>query len=237
MTGGDLLEVLIVDDDYRVADIHATLVNRVPGYTVVGKAHTAAEARDLAGSLRPDLVLMDIYLPDGDGLDVFRSLLEQADPPDVIVVSAAKEIASVRVAMQLGAVHYLVKPFDFTALVERLVAYRQLRRHLAALPEEASQSDVDNLFRMLRSSVASPAPAKPLPGKGHSAHTLELVRNAVRASTTDVSAAEVAEVVGVSRATAQRYLNYLDQHGVVRLRLKYGEAGRPEHRYRMRSRS
>ena len=237
MTGGEQLEVLIVDDDYRVADIHAILVGRVPGYTVVGKAHTAGEARELARSLRPDLVLMDIYLPDGNGLEVFRSLLEETDPPDVIVISAAKEIASVRVAMQLGAVHYLVKPFDFTALVERLVAYRQLRRHLSALPEEASQSDVDDLFRMLRSTVRAPTTATPPPAKGHSAHTLELVRNAVRASDSDVSAAEVAEVVGVSRATAQRYLNYLDQHGVVQLRLKYGEAGRPEHRYQMRSRS
>ena len=237
MTSGDVLEVLIVDDDYRVADIHATLVNRVPGYTVVGKAHSAGEARDLARSLRPDLVLMDIYLPDGNGLEVFRSLLEQSDPPDVIVVSAAKEIAAVRAAMQLGAVHYLVKPFDFAALVERLVAYRRMRRHLAALPVEARQSDVDDLFRMLRSTVTAPATMTPVPGKGHSAHTLELVRNAVRASDTDVSAAEVADLVGISRATAQRYLNYLDQHGVVRLRLKYGDAGRPEHRYQLRPRS
>ena len=237
MTGGDVLEVLIVDDDYRVADIHATLVNRVPGYTVVGKAHSAGEARDLARSLRPDLVLMDIYLPDGNGLEVFRSLLEQSDPPDVIVVSAAKEIAAVRAAMQLGAVHYLVKPFDFAALVERLVAYRRMRRHLAALPVEASQSDVDHLFHLLRSTVPAPATMTPGPGKGHSAHTLELVRNAVRASDTDVSAAEVADLVGISRATAQRYLNYLDQHGVVRLRLKYGDAGRPEHRYQLRPRS
>lgn len=234
MTTGDALTVLVVDDDYRVADIHATLVNRVPGYEVVGKARTAAEARDLARLLRPDLVLMDIYLPDGNGLEVFRSLLEASDPPDVIVVSAAKEIATVREAMQLGAVHYLVKPFDFTALVDRLVAYRQLRRHLATLPEQASQSDVDDLFRMLRSSVTAPASVIPLPGKGHSAHTLELVRNAVRGNATDVSATEVAEMVGISRATAQRYLNYLDQHGVVRLRLKYGDAGRPEHRYQMR---
>lgn len=212
-------------------------MGRVPGYTVVATAHTAAEARDLTSTLRPDLVLMDINLPDGNGLEVFRSLLEKDDPPDVIVISAANELASVRVAMQLGAVHYLVKPFDFTALVERLVAYRRLRRHLAALPLEASQSDVDDLFRMLRSSVTPATASTSLPVKGRSAHTLELVSNAVRSSSTDVSAAEVADVVVVSRATAARYLNYLDEQGVVRLLLRYREAGRPEHRYQLRPRS
>ncbi|WP_243763058.1 response regulator [Allobranchiibius sp. CTAmp26] len=222
-----LLGVVIVDDDFRVADIHGALVQRVPGYHVVGKAHTAAEAVDLTRTLRPDLVLMDIYLPDGNGLDVLRTLLDEPDPPAVIVITAAREIASVRVAMQLGAVHYLVKPFDFSLLTERLTAYRHLRRHLAGLRGDPVQSEVDELFRMLRSS-ASPTPR---PTKGHSAPTLELVRNVVRATTSDVSAAEVAQEVGISRATAQRYLNYLEQHGLVRLRLKYGAAGRPEHRY------
>lgn len=233
MTHSELLDVLVVDDDYRVADIHAALVRRVPGYQVVGTAHTAQEALSLAQPLGPDLVLMDIYLPDGNGLDVLRSLLDEIDPPDVIVISAAKEITAVRVAMQLGAVHYLVKPFDFAILAERLNSYRELRHHLASLPEEPQQSDVDQLFRILRSNTAA---AVPRPAKGHSAHTLEQVRNAVQACTTDASATEVAETVGISRATAQRYLNYLDQHGLVQLRLKYGEAGRPEHRYHMRRR-
>lgn len=143
-----------------------------------------------AMSLHPDLVLMDVYLPDGSGLDVLRSLLGTQNPPDVIVVSAAREIASVRVAMQ---------------------------------------ADVDELFRLRR--VDERLPARPT--KGHSAPTLELVRNAVQEAATDVSATEVADVVGISRATAQRYLTYLAQHGVVTLRLRYGVAGRPEHRYHM----
>lgn len=222
------LTVLVVDDDYRVAGIHAAFVQRVPGYAVVGQAHSAREALSLARSLRPDLVLMDIYLPDGDGLDVVRTLLDQADPPGVIVITAAREIASVRQAMQLGAVHYLVKPFRFAVLAERLVAYQQLRRHMEGLPEEPEQAEVDKLFGMLR----APSSALSRPDKGHSAPTLELVRDAVVTSGHDVSAAEVAETVGISRATAQRYLSYLERHGVLKLQLRYGATGRPEHRYR-----
>lgn len=224
----DPIRVLVVDDDFRVADVHASMVAAVPGFETVGRAHSAADAIAKAGELRPDLVLMDIYLPDGNGLDVVRTLLAGPSPADVIVISAARETEAVRAAMQLGAVHYLVKPFAFEQLVTRLVAYARLRRRVSDLPETADQADVDELFRLRQVEDAAAAARPP---KGHSAPTLELVRNAVRAATPDISAGEVAEIVGISRATAQRYLTYLQEQGVVSLRLKYGAAGRPEHRY------
>src|SRR5581483_339082 len=107
------IRVLIVDDDFRVAGIHAAYVERTEGFVVVGQAHTSADATRMAGELRPDLVLMDLYLPDGNGLDVVRALREDTQPPDVIVISAARELHVVRAAMQLGAVHYVVKPFGY----------------------------------------------------------------------------------------------------------------------------
>ncbi len=221
------VRVLIVDDDYHVAGIHAAYVQRTAGFTVVGQAGTASEARHQAAALRPDLVLMDVYLPDGNGLDVVRHLLEQADPPDVIVISAARELEVVRASMRLGAVHYLVKPFGYRVLAERLQGYQRLRRHLAGLGGATEQSDVDELFGLMR----SPDTASARPSKGLSAPTLQLIRGAVRGSDSDVSAAEVSEQTGVSRATAQRYLNYLERQGVVTLQLRYGTTGRPEHRY------
>ena len=226
------IRVLIVDDDYHVANIHTAYVERTDGFVVVGQAHTAAEARELTTSLHPDLVLMDIYLPDGNGLDVVRSLLEQPQPPDVIVISAARELDAVRTAMQLGAVHYLVKPFGYQVLGERLGAYRRLRQHMDELDGPPEQADVDELFGLMR----TPSTVTARPSKGHSPQTLELVRNAVRGSAADISAAEVSDQVGVSRATAQRYLNYLERHGVVKLQLRYGTTGRPEHRYSLPTR-
>ena len=231
------IRVLIVDDDFRVAGIHSAYVQQTPGFVAVGQAHTAAQARDLSAQLSPDLVLMDVYLPDGSGLDVVRNLLAAPNPPDVIVISAARELDAVRAAMQLGAVHYLVKPFRYQALEERLRAYQRLRRHIDRIDRTdrtdgtPDQSDVDELFGLLR----PPAIATTRPTKGHSAPTLELVRDAVRASVGDISAAGVSERVGISRATAQRYLSYLERHGVVKLQLRYGNTGRPENRYRMRT--
>ena len=134
--------------------------------------------------------------------------------------------------MRLGAMHYLVKPFGYPALAERLSAYQRLRRHIDQLRVAPEQADVDEMFRLLRTPEVETA----RPSKGHSASTLELVREAVRANEVDISAAEVSEQVGISRATAQRYLNYLERHGVVTLQLRYGTTGRPEHRYRTSTR-
>jgi response regulator of citrate/malate metabolism len=221
------IRTLVVDDDYRVAAVHAAYVAKVEGFAVAGQVHTAAKALEAVADAHPDLVLMYVYLPDGDGLAVVRRLMEREHHPDVIVITAARDVATVRTAMQLGAVHYLMKPFGFAALSERLQAYRRLRLRLAGLPGEAEQADVDELFGILRSAGASSA----RPEKGHSAPTLELVRDAVRAAPGTVSAADVAETVGISRATAQRYLSYLERYGVVRRQLRYGATGRPEHRY------
>lgn len=221
------IRTLVVDDDYRVAAVHAAYVEKVDGFDVVGQAHTAAEALNAVAELDPDLVLMDVFLPDGDGLDVVRSLMDRERHPDVIVITAARDVSTVRTAMQLGAVHYLVKPFGFAALAERLNVYRRLHLRLAGLPDEADQSAVDELFGILRSQP----PSSRRPAKGHSAPTLELVRNAVRTAGDAVSASDVAETVGISRATAQRYLSYLESYGVLRLQLRYGSTGRPEHRY------
>jgi response regulator of citrate/malate metabolism len=222
-----MITTLVVDDDYRVATIHAAYVGRVEGYEVLGRCHTAAEALTAVDELAPDLLLLDLYLPDESGLSIMRRLNERPDRrPDVLAITAARDVTSVRTAMQLGAVNYLVKPFPFAALRDRLTGYRDLRERLTEL-EEADQHEVDALYGLLRGPALPPRPAK-----GHSAPTMALVRDALRAADTDLSAAEVAELVGISRPTAQRYLSYLAQHGVAQLNLRYGATGRPEHRYR-----
>lgn len=217
-----MIGVLVADDDFHVATIHTAYVERLDGFTVLGRAHSVASTLEAIAALKPDLVLLDLYLPDGNGLEVIR----RSQGTDFIVISAARDVASVRTAMQLGAVHYLVKPFGFPALRERMTAYQGLHDRLTGL-DQTDQADVDALYELLRGPAIPPAS---LP-KGHSAPTLERVRDTVRSAREDVSAAEVAAAVGISRPTAQRYLSYLAQHGVVHLSLRYGTTGRPEHRY------
>jgi response regulator of citrate/malate metabolism len=221
-----MISTLVVDDDYRVAAVHAEYVQRVPGFRATATAHTATAAWHAVQGSPPDLILLDLYLPDEHGLALMRRIRAvDGHPPDIIVITAARDVRSVRSAMQLGAVHYLVKPFGFNKLAERLVAYRDMRSRLGALDQEqADQDDVDTLYSMLR--------AAPAAGKGFSPSTMRLVRDAVRAAAPDMSAAELAARLGISRPTAQRYLSQLAQQGIVEVILRYGTTGRPEHRYR-----
>jgi response regulator of citrate/malate metabolism len=214
-----VIRTLVVDDDFRVAAIHAGYVNKVGGFEVVGEAHSAAEAVDAVDRLHPDLMLLDLYLPDEHGLKLVSRLRAGHPPVDVIVITAAKDAETVRVAMQGGALHYLLKPFGFQVLRDKLLSYAQMRTRLGSL-RDADQRNVDRVFGALRA---------------HSVHTLEAVEQLLSQTTEDLSAAEVAERTGMSRATAQRYLSHLHELGRVEIRLRYGSGGRPEHGYRWRA--
>ena len=220
-----MISTLIVEDDYHVATIHGAYVRKVRGVSVVGHASTAASARTEIRRLTPDLVLLDLYLPDGHGLDLVREMVAgKGQRPDFLVITAARDMASVRAAMQLGTVHYLVKPFSFAQLEERLVAFRDLRGRLARI-DEAEQHEVDALYGLLRGPTPTP--------KGQSGPTMARIRELLEDAADDVSASKIAEQLGISRSTAQRYLTELARQGKIELRLHYGAAGRPEHRYRI----
>lgn len=221
-----MIRVLVVDDDAMTASIHRSYVERVPSYEVVGEAHTGRGALEATHALRPDLLLLDIYLPDMSGLDVLRALREPARPHvDVIAVTAAKDVSTLRTAIHGGVIHYLVKPFFFDTLRERLEGYAALHGRLQRM-REPDQHDIDHVFSLLRSHGRYGLP------KGISAPTLETVAEALQRADGDTTAVELAEATGISRGTARRYLEYLALTGAVELSLRYGTTGRPEHRYR-----
>ncbi|MFJ2698140.1 response regulator [Streptomyces rochei] len=220
-----MIEVLVVDDDTRVARVNAAYVEKVPGFHVAGQAHSALDAlRRVEALPRVDLVLLDHYLPDRTGLEVVQEMRRLGHQTDVIMVTAARDVSTVQAAMRQGALQYLVKPFAFAGLRAKLEAYAELRRTLDG-GGEAEQAEVDRIFGALS------APSEPGLPKGYSPTTAELVRQCLMKADGALSAQEIAERTGVSRQTAQRYLKLLERTGRARLTLKYGDAGRPEHRY------
>src|ERR671911_640787 len=125
-----MIKVLIVDDDFMVAKVHAGFVRQTPGFEVVGVAHTGASALAAARQLAPDLVLLDIHLPDINGLDLLQELRKAMPELDVLIISAAREVDTVRRALRGGIVHYLIKPFSAEELRERLAHYQEAYRSL-----------------------------------------------------------------------------------------------------------
>ncbi|MEV4709581.1 response regulator [Actinoplanes sp. NPDC049316] len=215
-----MIRVLVVEDDFRVAKVHVGFTQRVDGFTVAGAARTAAEARSVLAGGGVDLVLLDTFLPDESGLDLLGEL-----SVDAIMLTAACDAATVRTAYARGALNFLVKPFTAEQLADRLVAYRHYRSVLSG-DRTLSQDEIDRCWRILHDGDRPAAP------KGQSAVTLRLVSEALRAAGTPRTAAEVADELGISRATAQRYLAALARDGAAEMRLRYGATGRPEHRYR-----
>jgi response regulator of citrate/malate metabolism len=217
-------DVLVVDDDFMVAEIHRRFVERVDGFRALGVARTGAEALSAARDLKPQLILLDVYLPDMTGLEVLQRLRSDGDRVGVIMITAARELDTVKGALDGGAADYLIKPFEFTQLKAKLQAFAA-RADALESAAGVDQSLIDTLF-----GGHTGATAQEVLPKGLGAETGRLVLDAVR-DAGEVSAAECADVVGISRVSARRYLEHYLSAGVLELRLQYG-VGRPERRYR-----
>ncbi|MFJ8662586.1 response regulator [Streptomyces sp. NPDC093795] len=217
------LRVLVVEDDPVAADAHALYAGRVQGFTVVGVAHSRAAAVRVLERTPVDLILLDLYLPDGHGLQLLRALRAAGHSTDVIAVTSARDLAIVREGVSLGVVQYVLKPFAFATLRDRLARYAEFR---ATAGEASGQDEVDRALATLR----APHPAT-LP-KGLSAPTLEAVTRTLRSTPAGLTAAEAATVVGISRITARRYLEHLVTEGRAVRAPQYGQIGRPELQYR-----
>ncbi|GAJ80926.1 putative two-component response regulator [Nocardia brasiliensis NBRC 14402] len=218
------MTVLVVDDDFRVANLHAAIVDSIAGFTVAGTANTLAAARVILDAGQVDLALVDVYLPDGSGVDFVRELR-----CDAMVLTASTDSDTVRAALSAGALAYLVKPFQHTELAARMAAYARYRRILSA--PQVDNARVDAALQALRPAAAAAASATV------ASPTKDLVLQSILAAGSPLSAGEVATAIGISRATAQRYLATLVGTGTLRMSLRYGSTGRPEQEYSATSRS
>lgn len=219
--------VLVVEDEPVAAEAHRAYVGRIPGFVVCGVTYDGAGAIRHLGdpSSAVDLVLLDMHLPDLHGLDVVRAMRTAGNRADVIAVTSARDLEVVRAAVSQGVVQYVLKPFTFAALRDKLERYAAYRRQLAG-DVVSGQHEVDRVLATLRGNDPSSLP------KGMSPDSLDAVVAVLRPCQEALSATEVAAVLGASRVTARRYLEHLADSGLVVRRSRYGSAGRPEVEYR-----
>lgn len=228
----DSIEVLIVEDDQRVAEIHRRFTEKVEGFHVAGTAYTGEEAREWLQIFRPDLVLLDIYLPDMKGTDLLWFIREHARKTDVIMITAAGETDVVQEAMRGGVVDYMVKPIAFERFRTSLEQYRVGRERLAKTGS-MDQDQIDALRNPAHSLRSPPSEAPPAP-KGIDPITLEKVKQVLQQIPNGKTAEETGRAIGASRSTARRYLEYLVSIEQAFADVSYGTIGRPERRYRLR---
>lgn len=229
MTPGELtVRALLIEDDLRVARVNRELLERDPDVHVVGSAASCRQGDLLAQALDPDLILLDVYLPDGSGLDLLRHWRAQGRVTDVALITAADDEASVRAALSQGAFDYLIKPFTAARLAELLARHRARRAGRGARRDQAS---VDRLLGVSAGGTLGGAEGLP---RGIDPHTLERVAAALQGAARPLNAEEVGETLSLSRVTAWRYLEHLVRTGRAALDHQYGQAGRPAKVYRAR---
>jgi len=218
--------VMIIEDDIAIAELHHKYLSQLSGLEVVGIATTRMEAEMQLEVLKPDLLLMDVYLPDGTGLEILNTLRTNNQTCDVILITAARDVDTLQQAMRGGVVDYLLKPVMFPRLEAALQKYISQRQQLD-VAESLDQNLVD---KMLQLSVSAENTPQRLP-KGIDGVTLDKIR-ALFGGEVMFTADEAGEKIGASRTTARRYLEYLISSGELEADLNYGTVGRPERCYK-----
>lgn len=221
-----MIEVLIIEDDKRIADIHKRFIEKIEGFQVVGSANSGAEAQDWIQSLKPQLILLDVYLPDVKGTDLLSFIQEESPDSDIIFITAASETDVVKKAFKGGVFDYILKPLTFDRFKESLLTYRQKRVSLEA-EGSLTEESIGLLWNKNHSASIEPIPTP----KGIDPSTMARIKDKLAVSSNGITAEEMGAVCGMSRSTARRYLEHLVSQQLAVAELLYGTIGRPERRY------
>ena len=222
------IKVLIVEDDPMVMEINAQFVSKLPGFLLAGKAFNGKEAISLINRVNPNLVLLDYFLPDTNGLSLLHTIRNNQYPLDVILLTANRDPHHIQEIFRAGVVDYIVKPFRFDRFQSALDQYRvTLKKFMENKPFE--QADLDALTRVQPKGTIL---EDHLP-KGLNDRTLQQIQQFLKGQEDPLSSEEVAIGTGLARVTVRRYLDYLEKKGEIVMEIQYGSVGRPMNKYRL----
>lgn len=226
----ELIKIVIAEDDPQIAEIQQRFVQRIQGVELMGVANSIEETKDLIHVFQPNLLLLDIQFPEGNGLELLNEMRASKIAIDVILVTAATEVATLTNALRSGVFDYILKPVNFNRLEASIQKYKNHLRKLSSL-DSIAQSEVDEFMRSTQlPKKQSLFETRNLP-KGIDAITLESVKALFASGNLAYTAENVGELIGAGRTTARRYLEYLVVENYLKANVSYGAVGRPERRY------
>ncbi|MCA0988669.1 response regulator [Guptibacillus algicola] len=220
--------ILLIEDDPMVQEVNKQFIERIEGFQIIGVASTGEEGLKLVKEMKPDLILLDVYMPERNGLDMLKALRSSGNHVDVIAITAANDRETIRKMLHHGARDYLIKPFKFERFQQALKDYKIYNDQLSG-EGTISQSELD-FVKNSRSNRNDRVMEPPLP-KGLNRQTLEQITSFLSQHTEPITAEETADGIGLARVTARRYLEFLQKSGHVKLEIQYGGVGRPLNRY------
>jgi len=226
----NLIQVMIVEDDPIASKVYRQFTEKIEGFDVSSVAHSANEALAYLQTFKPQLILLDIYLPDMNGIDLLRDIRMNYRGIDVIPITAANDAETVTEAIRGGVFSYLIKPIDVKKFTEELTRYKQTIKQLR-MKKKMDQHEIDSFFSLAGHSSPNQTSENRLP-KGIDKFTLLRVRDKLRFEKEIVSAEELAVLLGITDSTSRKYLEYLSSIEEVEVEIQYGMVGRPERKYK-----
>jgi len=232
----DVINVLLIEDDPMVREVNRQFIEQIRGFSLIGYASNGIEGIQKIRQLTPELVFMDIFMPEQDGIITLGKIREEHLPVDVIAVTAANDMPTVQRILHLGVYDYIMKPFTFERIEQTLKNYQNYRKKIKGM-QDLTQHDVDHLMQqrlpeqiVVETTGMDAILIEELP-KGFNRATLDKVLAYIKKSGEAVSAEEVSAYIGTARVTARRYLDFLEKQNLLKVDIQYGSVGRPIHRY------
>lgn len=223
-----MIQVLIVEDDPMVAKINEKYLEAVDGFESVGILSDPSKTLAFLDENPVDLIMLDIFMPIRNGMDLLSDIRNNNKSVDVIVISAASDIQTIKLLLRLGVVDYLIKPFEFERFHSALRIYQKEHEFLKK-QERISQNELDSLFHYKNhTNVVSEPP------KGLTQTTLQRVVACIfEMKTEGFSTESLARKVGISRVSMRKYLGFLAEIAFVNVDLNYQTSGRPVYQYHL----
>ncbi|HFE9702468.1 TPA: response regulator [Clostridium perfringens] len=216
-------KILIVEDDPMVALINKRFLENMGFKDILGPVQTEEEIIKVLDKENIDLILLDVYLPKKNGIDILKSLRYKKYLTDVIMITAANSVEEVKRAFAYGVTDYLVKPFEFERFEEAINRYKQ-KNNLLNKREALSQQDIDVISKSLEEKIELP--------KGLNQKTLDRIMEFLKENQGKVwTLREIAYELKISNVTIKKYMDYLEDVKKVNVTLTSGNVGRPEYKY------
>ena len=228
-----MIEVMIIEDDPMVLDINIKFLKKVEGFALTKAASNLTEAKKFMANHKPDLILLDIYLPKENGIDFLKWLRAEEINVDVILITADKTINRVQEAFRYGARDYLIKPFTLERFEESLLRYKD-RYYNFKKGNEIEQNELDKYISSSKDIEEYNNNASQDLTKGLNRYTYEKIWKQVEMIGENyITAEELSETLGIARVTCRKYLEYMTKEGKVHMLIEYGKIGRPQHKYKI----
>ena len=221
-----MIQVMIVEDDPMVAEFNRRYIQEIEGFKLVAVSSSVDLAIQEIEKQPIDLILLDIFMPGKNGLELLVYLRESQKDIDVIMISAASDMERIQKALRYGVIDYLIKPFEFERLKTALLSYKE-NNHLIHKQQAISQKELDRQFFHINGGVIH----EDLP-KGLTNNTLNQIWEAIKLKSKEgFSTEDIVNDVGISRVSVRKYLKFLTDIDVLQQKIIYGTIGRPVYHY------